>query len=525
MIIKNSSKVFSNKASTNNQYSVSANAIGKLFDSGGNGSTSQALINSTINGTGKKFTLSFWIQRRRTTTTLAIEGLFSNAVSAAENQVIIYINAAQQLLISFGGGASGVSESYLSSSTFTDTFQWTNIIITYDQTRSGGSIKLYKNGILDIPSSTAASGGFTSIYSSTRNYYFGYYPPSGTSTTAFINKKSICLWNVELTASEIWTLWNDGFYFNPTINSGNYISATNLKLYFDFGNAVWSTFFTVTDASGNNNGIMVSSGHALLDYLPIAPSIKSNSSRIINTVSSSYLTEASNLFARFTTQPSNARKAIINETIFQLKNSGIWNVLDAIYFFAASDEQSALLNWKSSSFNCTKAGTPIYTADRGFTGASGNYLTTNFAPSTQATNFVSAGASWGFYSLSGGSGTDVDMGVNNTTHFLRNNGTLTSRFYSSQSAVSVASSPSTGFNSAVRYNAVTLINLFKNGGSIATGSAALTGAPAGNIEILRSGTGTSSTKQIAFAFMGGSTINQLVLHQIVQWYLRQIAAI
>ncbi|HEX8517542.1 MAG TPA: hypothetical protein VF868_15200 [Bacteroidia bacterium] len=517
-------RIITTKASTINEYSIIGNSTAKYFDTT-NGSTSQIAINNIIQGTGKKFTFSFWIQRRRTTTSLTVEGLFSNAVSGAENQVIIYFNQAQQLVVAFGGGTAGMAEQYITSSLFYDTFQWLNIVITYDQTRTDGNrIRVFINGIKDTPSSSVAAGGFTSIYSSSRGYMFGYYPPSGLSTTCFINKKSIYLWNSELTAAEILTLYNNGYYINPKVNSGNYVSSTNLKLLWDFGTAVWTTVFTVTDSSGNNNGTTISAGHVLSDLVLNSPSALTGTSRVLNKVTPTYLTEATNLFARFTTQPSNARKAIINETIFQLKASGIWNELDAIYFFAAADEQSSLLNWKGASFNCTKVNTPTFTADQGFNGGStSNYLTTNYAPQTNAVKFLSTGASWGFYARTTGSGTDWDMGINVTTFFLRNNGTLTSRYYSSQSPAAVVTSGGTiRLTSAL--HTTNLCTLLKDGQSLGSGSAGNAVAAAGTITIMAIAGTNFSSKQFSMAYMGSSSINQLQLYQIVNYYMTAIGA-
>jgi len=63
---------------------------------------------------------------------------------------------------------------------------------------------------------------------------------------------------------------------------------------------------------------------------------------------------------------------------------GVWNKLDALYIFATQDSATALLNLKSSSYNCTAVNGPTFTADRGFTGATtGNkHLTTGFNPAT-----------------------------------------------------------------------------------------------------------------------------------------------
>lgn len=99
--------------------------------------------------------------------------------------------------------------------------------------------------------------------------------------------------------------------------------------------------------------------------------------------------EASALFARMTVAPSAARKALINETIYRLKQAGVWANLVTLAVHAAHDEQAGLLCWKNAAKNPTKTGSLTFTADLGFTaGWSGaNYLE---YPLTTAGDFASA---------------------------------------------------------------------------------------------------------------------------------------
>ena len=99
--------------------------------------------------------------------------------------------------------------------------------------------------------------------------------------------------------------------------------------------------------------------------------------------------EAAALFARMTTAPSTARKALINETIYRLKQAGVWDNLVTLAIHAAHDEQAARLCWKNAAKNPTKTGSLTFTADLGYTaGWSGaNYLE---YPLTTAGDFASA---------------------------------------------------------------------------------------------------------------------------------------
>lgn len=78
--------------------------------------------------------------------------------------------------------------------------------------------------------------------------------------------------------------------------------------------------------------------------------------------------EASALVARFTTPPTNARKALIDTLVGSLKTAGVWSKMDALYVMAAADAQAAQRNWKADAFNLTPNNAPTFTADRGYAG-------------------------------------------------------------------------------------------------------------------------------------------------------------
>jgi hypothetical protein len=97
----------------------------------------------------------------------------------------------------------------------------------------------------------------------------------------------------------------------------------------------------------------------------------------------SYDADASALFARFTTPPTDARKALINTMILSLKTASVWSKLDALYVLAAADSQAARQNWIQNLYNATAVSSPTFTADRGYQGdGASSYLTTGFTPSS-----------------------------------------------------------------------------------------------------------------------------------------------
>jgi hypothetical protein len=123
-----------------------------------------------------------------------------------------------------------------------------------------------------------------------------------------------------------------------------------------------------------------------------------------------FCAEALALFARMTTQPTFARKVLINDFIVGCKIDGNWALLDYLYMLAAPDSQRAQLNWISSSFNITNVNSTTLATDRGFVGADTKYLDTNFNAFTSGVNYTRNSASYGYY-LNVIAGVDYDMGV------------------------------------------------------------------------------------------------------------------
>lgn len=94
-------------------------------------------------------------------------------------------------------------------------------------------------------------------------------------------------------------------------------------------------------------------------------------------------TDAEALFARFTVQPTQARKLLIDDLIIDLKAAGIWTKLEAFYVMAAHDSQAAQRNWKADANNLTLVASPTFTADQGYTGnGTTSHLSTGLVLST-----------------------------------------------------------------------------------------------------------------------------------------------
>lgn len=92
------------------------------------------------------------------------------------------------------------------------------------------------------------------------------------------------------------------------------------------------------------------------------------------------------LRAAMTVAPPPGRLWVIDQTIRQLKQHGIWQKLDVFWMLAAHDAQAARLNWKApGTFTLTAVNSPTFTADRGYAGnGTTSYLNTGWNPSTNA---------------------------------------------------------------------------------------------------------------------------------------------
>lgn len=119
------------------------------------------------------------------------------------------------------------------------------------------------------------------------------------------------------------------------------------------------------------------------------------------------------LFTAMTVPPTAARMQLINTTIINLKDTGVWTQLDVLYFLAAHDAQAARLNWKSpgGAFDAVAVNSPTFAVDRGYTGnGSNSRLRTNYTPSTNAVAQTQNNASLLIWSLTNSASNSADAG-------------------------------------------------------------------------------------------------------------------
>jgi len=190
--------------------------------------------------------------------------------------------------------------------------------------------------------------------------------------------------------------------------------------------------------------------------------------------------EASAFLARTTgldATHTNAYTALINGLVVD----GIWSKLDALYIFATNSSANALLNLVSTNYNCTTAGSPTFTTDRGFTGVETTtpsaYLNSNFNPSTATTPkyiqnsaHVAAWSNTDFNSSTGGCMIGQINGSGNVTQlYPRSADTAYFRINGNLSGPTVASADSLGHYIANR-SASNAVQGYKNGMQITSNS-------------------------------------------------------
>lgn len=121
-----------------------------------------------------------------------------------------------------------------------------------------------------------------------------------------------------------------------------------------------------------------------------------------NPVTPIYNPLSSALFARFSVQPSDARKNVYDRLFNDLDAAGLTSKLIFLYILGAHDEQAALLNVLSTSYNLTKNGSPIFTANAGFTGTTNtaDYLATGYDATVSSGIMTINDAHLGVFALS-----------------------------------------------------------------------------------------------------------------------------
>jgi len=256
--------------------------------------------------------------------------------------------------------------------------------------------------------------------------------------------------------------------------------------------------------NGNSNVVIISRGTTTITYNDLADS----------------------LFARMDTLPANYQKFLTSQ-VFDSIDYYYRDSIFVMYFFAANTQANALLNWVSTSYNCTIENSPLFEKNIGFTGDGVNgKLNTNYNPST-APLYNQDTVSIHIYVRN-------DTIDNGRALFGCSDGTNRIEFTElTTPAVRVRFNTTTATNTT--YNISTLQGMWsigrfgtsekigKNGVWKTTGTNATSGKPNAVIKLLDTEIGLGTNNQIAF-FCISNIHNPAKLTEIVERYLDGINA-
>lgn len=214
-----------------------------------------------------------------------------------------------------------------------------------------------------------------------------------------------------------------------------------------------------------------------------------------------YCEEYQAVYDAMTNKPTDEIAAAQNTMVETLVTAGLWDMLDVFYLFAqyVNTDSEALINWCNPGTNdCTLNGTPAFTSLEGFTGSSGNYIDSNYNPSTDAINFTLNDASVGIYSRDFTVATNTILYCYNGTYILIYDlgGTRATRVYINDSGyATVTVTAAAGICIKGRSDSNTVHNFINK--SYGYGTAAVNYIPNANILFVY-----NSTSQVSVGFAG-----------------------
>lgn len=232
-----------------------------------------------------------------------------------------------------------------------------------------------------------------------------------------------------------------------------------------------------------------------------------------------FLQQTRDYLSRLQVQPSKAWATALNTFVGDCIKDGNWLEFDELNIHATEKEQHSLINLVfPSSPIITKINSPTFSANQGWTGASGHYLDHNKL-ATAYNKFTRNSGSMGFYSRTNSNDSGVQMGFRDagtTVQFLifpRNGGNLIAKC-GSNTNVTGAVGDSLGLFAAVRKTSARQ-EIWKRGVMIASDTVASVATPAIRIfstsySFDNSPTG-ASVRQQSMTFIGSGNIDQAKL--------------
>lgn len=257
--------------------------------------------------------------------------------------------------------------------------------------------------------------------------------------------------------------------------------------------------------------------------------------------SSTFDPETVSLLKRFTAAPGYDRAVLVNAFIRGIKvDMGLRKLADAfdcLWFFAAHDAQAATRNWVKDAHHATAINAPVWEVDRGYTGASTKYLSSNYNPFADAVRYTLNHGAAGVYVRTNVAENNIDMGcapsaAADASCYLavRNTSNQANCRINSATTHTPSNSDSRGLFAVERLSA-TQEEIYKNGvllSSAAKNSTILVNLHVGILCRFRNADAPElySTKQLAFAFIsqGLTAAGQAALFNRVETFLDAMGA-
>lgn len=239
--------------------------------------------------------------------------------------------------------------------------------------------------------------------------------------------------------------------------------------------------------------------------------------------------EARDIVARFTTPPTDVRKALIDAWWTAVKAGGVSAAdLDWFYMLAAADSQAARQNWIADLYNATAVNSPSFVADRGYTGNGTSYLDTGFNPATAPSpKFTLNDSSLGIFHRTNVAETVRDIGNTNATLISRAVGDgLGGRSNNVATVFPALTVPTSVGQTSWSRTAVNAYQFRKNGADYAGVQVDATTAHANENMRVLNGVASGGTKQACAAWAGKSltAAKDLAIYNANLTYLQAIGA-
>ncbi|SFM82693.1 alkaline phosphatase D family protein [Methylobacterium pseudosasicola] len=249
--------------------------------------------------------------------------------------------------------------------------------------------------------------------------------------------------------------------------------------------------------------------------------------------------EAQTYVGRMTTTPADARKKLIDDLFTALKSDGTYGLIDWMHLPASANTQAALLDIKGS-YDGAIAGSPVFTADRGFSGngASANHINTTYertqAVSATKKASVNNESMFVWTNDTNISGLEYVFGAASENIYISRTGAsaIKSRMFSGTSQTFTLGTPGAGLIAVTRPSS-SAASMYHNNGTAetfaASGSAATGAGPVTANNIVYCGepyADIPSISQVAVAGMGQalSASNLTTLYNALHVYLQGVGA-